>query len=422
MGRDVRNPIILVDYKDRNKAKPLEPIVNENGDLIIKEKDGVSNTSIYEAFRQKLFRDGYLYTVDKEQKIDRKIFGISIDMNEPDPYAAVEYIEDAAGFTPLTFVNGNIDYGNWGEFIRPIFGMKPCIRTSEEVIHYLNPNDYESVEDDEDIILDLSEIDENGNVMIEFNKIYYKIEQIGDTLIFLVANYRVDSSYTCDAFYADDGTGDESDFIYVSAYKNSKVDGIIRSLSGKDDFIMYENIEHCREDIQSLGSKYSQLSYTKDIYLLFLSWLLFKTKNISDIFDVSNTTTRSGDLNKKGLFYAGPEGNKIFGIEDLFTNLTFLEGIMHSNDTLYYKPYAPYSEDKRKYIRIPNIVLLNNGYISKMVVVDRIVLPSELSATSNNYFGIANEIVKADNIKFGFACNKLVLKGDIIAYPRFTYC
>ena len=73
MGKDVRNPIILVDYKDRNKAKPLEPIVNENGDLIIKEKDGVSNTSIYEAFRQKLFRDGYLYTVDKEQRIDRKI-------------------------------------------------------------------------------------------------------------------------------------------------------------------------------------------------------------------------------------------------------------------------------------------------------------------------------------------------------------
>ena len=418
--KDVRNPIILIDYEDRNKAKPLEPIVDEKGDLIIKEKDAVTNTSIYEAFRQKLFRDGYIYTIDKEKQIENKIFGCSIDMNEPDLHSAVEYIEDAAGFTPLSFINGNINYGDWEEFIRTIFGIRPCIRTNEEVIHYLDPNDYESIED-EDIRLNLLELDE-GDVMIEFKKVYYKIELVGDTLIFLVANYRVDSSFTCDAFYADDGTGDESDFMYLSAYKNSKVDGTIRSVCGKNEFIVYDNINTCREDIQSLGIKYSQLSYNKNVFFLLLTWLLFKVKNISSIFDTTKTTITSGDLNNKGLFYTGPEGNKLLGAEDLLMDLTFLEGVIHSNDTLYYKPYAPYTDDKRKYIRIPDIKLLSNGYINKLTMINRLILPSEISATSNNYFGIANEVKTGDDLRSGFVCNKLVVKNNFTAYPRFTYC
>ena len=48
----------------------------------------------------------------KKQK-SAQIYGVKIEKSNFDPEAAVTYIDDAEGFTPVSGNDGSFDYGSW---------------------------------------------------------------------------------------------------------------------------------------------------------------------------------------------------------------------------------------------------------------------------------------------------------------------
>ena len=76
----VRTPIILADKSKIKSATPLEPLIDtDNNDIIIRNEDGISNTSIYESFKDKLHQEGYVSQKTMDNIKNRKIFFYSIE-------------------------------------------------------------------------------------------------------------------------------------------------------------------------------------------------------------------------------------------------------------------------------------------------------------------------------------------------------
>ena len=419
--RKVRNPIILLDYDKRDLAKPLEPIVDEtNHDLYIRNRDGVTNTSIYESYRQKLMEDGYITNIDMDHITTNTIFGFNIDLNNKESYDSIVYSDDCSSFIPISFdSDGNAEYGSWYKYMEDVFGIRPCILKDGEVIRYLRDDDYTLTDDEVPIDIYSGDL---GDVMIEFKHTFYKFEVVNDVLMFRVANYKVDSSYISDAFVEIGSGSSFKDHMYISAYDNVIINNLLRSVSNADIADIIQNSsQDCRNLCNNIGA--CQIPFAKYLYLLGLTWLFFKNRNISKLINTS-LVAKTGTMNKKGLFYSNSECHKILGIENLFSKLLYLEGLILSNGNMYYKPSGEYVSDKRKYIRYPDISFINDGYISEFDSVDnRILIPSMVDGTQDDNFGILNTIKNKD--KEIYICanrNNIIFNNEEKAYPRFTYC
>ena len=58
MSKIVRTPIVVATTENIASAIPLEPLYDKkNNDLIIKNKDGNTSTSLYKSFKEKLIKD-----------------------------------------------------------------------------------------------------------------------------------------------------------------------------------------------------------------------------------------------------------------------------------------------------------------------------------------------------------------------------
>ena len=96
--------------------------------------------------------DTYVTKADFDKKINAVRYGYRISKSEPDPFQRVEYIFDAAGFTPAHMVfnedsdTNYFDYGDWKSvwFVRD---NKPCmLKYDGTVDYYLDPDDYSKCE------------------------------------------------------------------------------------------------------------------------------------------------------------------------------------------------------------------------------------------------------------------------------------
>ena len=156
------------------------------------------------------------------------IYGIHIDPNESDPSARVTYLENAVGMTPAYMGETKFNYGSWE---KAFFMPKPCVLSYDgTVAYYLDPNDYTKKLDGTPSNID--DLSINGNVMLEFPKIYYKFvpSASGYDGDFYVSNYKVDDSYECWCNY--DADNNEIDHFYIGAYNGCCYDGKMRSISG----------------------------------------------------------------------------------------------------------------------------------------------------------------------------------------------
>ena len=297
-------------------------------------------------------------------------FGIAIDMNESDPEAAVTYLGDAAGFTPLT----NSNYGSWTDLIKEFFGCRPCLYNGS-VVGYLDPNDYSKFEDGS--AADITS-GSSGNVMVEFKKLYYKYELAsGDTILtFKVTDDEsaVDDGYTCTAFKSMDGTGTVKDYMYYGAYEGYNSNSVLKSLSGKTvtRSVSYTNF---RNYCQANGSTYGMEDWAKRYYILGLLMLVTKTRGIQEVIGNgicdSNSAITTGTMNTRGLFYGGTSsvGVKAFGIENLWGNYyEWCDGIITlSSSTLGFKDCAPYNDSGSGYTSVADGYTRDSGlYPTKM--------------------------------------------------------
>ena len=334
----------------------------------------------------------------KSTVIPVKIYTIRIDLNNKDPYEAVTYMNDAVGFEPL-YVNqttGECNYGSWKNIIETVIKPKPCLLRSNKVLTYLDTNNYARTiyGSGADIINETS-----GDVMIQFSRLYYKIEKSGNTIDFSIATRKPDDTWSAEAFLSEDGLRKDRDYMYYSAYEGwVDSENKLRSLSDKiptANMAIYNYRSYARNN----GNTYSAVSIAKRMYISFLTMLVTKSLDIkttiglgvSDLdYTGDNRAIKSGTMDTKGLFYGtntGLNGIKVFGIENFIGNLAELtEGLIRSENALYCKTTYPYNDTASGYKLIGNYPPEGSGWVKSVILSNNLFIPAEYDAASNNYF------------------------------------
>lgn len=252
-----------------------------------------------------------------------KVYGVRIDTTNSNPETALVYTDDAIDFTPAKGNNGSFNYGSWKK-VFPFNQIKPCLYKNGEVNYYLNPNDYDKKVDGS--VADITSGDD-GDVMVEFPKVWWKFETVGNYLDIKYANKQVDSSWKC---LAHQKGNSEFDKVYISAYMGYSLSGKLRSLSGKIP-TTDETISTFRTQAKANGSNYNQMAYYQLLMLQVLFIIMFKSRDSQTALgrgyvDDNSESTSTGATNTKGLFYGestGYQQNKFCGIEDFWGNTVY---------------------------------------------------------------------------------------------------
>lgn len=334
----------------------------------------------------------------KNKIIPNKIYTAKIDLNNKDPYNAVTYANDAVKFEPLRMnkTTGECDYGSWKDVIETIIRPKPCLFKNSKVLAYLDPNNYAMTTYGSGIdIYDES----TGDIMIEFPKLAYKVEKNGNIITISISNKKIDDTWSTEAFMSEDGLSNEMEYMYYSAYEGwIDGDNRLRSLSDKFPTTNYP-IHKYRECSKNNGDTYSMVSIAKRMYVTLLTILVTKSLDIktsiglgvSDLdYTDESRVIKTGTMNKKGLFYGnntGINGIKVFGIENFIGNLSeFIEGLVLLENKLYYKTTYPYNDTGNEYYLYDNELPEESGWIKSVSIVNSILIPIKVEASSNTYF------------------------------------
>lgn len=257
----------------------------------------------------------------KNSPVQNTIYGVKIDTTNPSPDGALTYTDGAVGLIPAVSENGVFNAGSWQDRF-PFNQIKPCMLKNGVVQYYLNPNDYNQKEDGSPSVIN---IDKDGDVMVEFPKIYWKIETIGTDIYIKYSDTKVDDSYFA---LAHTKAGEEKDKIYISAYlSNATVSsGRLVSLSGRVNTKSY-NIGTMRDYAQSIGLGYDQIGYYQAIMLQILFLVMFKNRDSQKALGLgavnNSSTIASGGSNSSGMFYGentGTKSMKFCGLEDVWGN------------------------------------------------------------------------------------------------------
>ena len=344
--------------------------------------------------------------------IPTKIYTIRIDLNNKDPYQAVTYMNDANGFEPL-YVNqttGECNYGSWKDIIDSVIKPKPCLYQNSKVVTYLDPSNYAMSIYGSGV--DITN-ESSGNIMIEFARLYYKLEKTGNTIDFSIATQKIDDTWVADAFMSEDGLQKDRDYMYYSAYEGwVDSDNKLRSLSDKiptTNKAMFNYRSYARNN----GNTYSVVSIAKRMYISLLTILVTKSLDIkssiglgvSDLdYTGDNRAIKTGTMNTKGLFYGtntGIDGVKVFGIENFIGNLAeFTEGLVKIQDKLYCKTTYPYNDTGTSYKLIGDYPPAGSGWVKSVILSNNLLIPSEYEASSNNYFASYTYMPEDDTLNY----------------------
>lgn len=259
-------------------------------------------------------------------------YGFYIDGTKSDPSDMVTYLCDAMGMTPakMNYTTGKFEYGSWED---AFFMPKPCILAqSGYVMKYLDPNDFSKDVDGNTVAIDGGLT--NANVMIEFPKIWYKVDPSEDakSAAVYIASEKIDDGYKDYAYI--DYQGVHKKHFYMPAYNGSLVNDTMRSISGQ----AVMKTKTAQQEVtyaQANGDGW----YTEDMgeimLINFLLILMGKSTDTQTVFgqglhtngtEAINDGFRTGVHNTKGMFYgtnsgtiaSGSYGNavKVFGIEN----------------------------------------------------------------------------------------------------------
>ena len=257
-----------------------------------------------------------------------QLYGVKIDTTNSNPETALTYTDNAVGFTPAFCNNGNWQMGSW-ENKFPYDQIKPCLFKNGLVNYYLNPNDYTKKLDGS--VADVTS-GNDGDVMIEFPKIYWKFETVGTDLYIRYSDVQIDSGYKCLAHTVGTTVKDK---IYLPAYRGFSTGGKLRSLSGKTPTAT-QTIGQFRNLAQANGVGYQQMCYYPLLMLQVLAIVVGKNRNSQTQLGRgyvygNSAATNTGQTNTKGMFYGENTGklqNKFCGIEDFYGNqYLFIDGM-----------------------------------------------------------------------------------------------
>ena len=258
-----------------------------------------------------------------------QIYGVKIDTLNSNPETALTYTDNAIGFTGALGNNGEFNYGSWEDKF-PFNKIKPCLLKNGVVNYYLNPNDF--TKKLEGTASDITS-GNDGDVMIEFPKIYWKFETIGTDLYIRYSDTKIDEGYKCLAHMR--GTT-EKDKCYISAYMGCIANGAVSSLTNKKLYFN-RSINYFRGDVVDYkGVGYDLIGYYQFLMLQVLYTVMFKNRDSQTalgrgyVFDNDNVIF-SNATDEKGMYYGENTGKlqmKFCGITDFWGNCsTFIDGI-----------------------------------------------------------------------------------------------
>lgn len=252
------------------------------------------------------------------------IYGIEIDLLNPDPFSGVSYTDSAIGMEPGSPL--------WDE--TEIFkDIAPCQVRSGEFYHYLNPENYILKADGTTTNLTNGSM---GDVFIEFPKMGYMIKTEGDVLKVKMTRESNVPGFCYYAFTRD--TEGDREKLYIAAYQGCYLSGKIRSLSGRAPTQAYamSSMEALRGVARINGSGYDIMGFYQQVLLQCLTLIRYKNLNCQSALGQGFYTTAtqnalsSGMGNTQGMYASADSGLlKCIGIEYVWGNRqAHLDGIV----------------------------------------------------------------------------------------------
>lgn len=261
-----------------------------------------------------------------------ELYGFIIDQNESDPEHMITYIEDNEHYNSayMDYDKDVFNYGDWKDAF--FMNIKPCmLKYNGTVAYFLNPNDYSKKEDG--TFSDIENELYDGNIMIQFPKVYWKIVDNGDnTANIYISNKKLDEDFHCWSHI--DNNGNEIDYCYMPAYSGSESNAILRSLSNKTPFntqTVDTMINYAKANNQTNDVIWYTEVYSDRVLVNLLLLLIGKSTNTQSVFGNGHCTGGSsisslittGTMNTKGLFWGTNgtgSGVKVFGMEHWWGN------------------------------------------------------------------------------------------------------
>lgn len=233
------------------------------------------------------------------------IYTVIIDLNNSNPSTSVTYADDAIGMSASS--------STWDSLF-PFNQIKPVMFKDGKVNYYLNPNNFAQKQDGSVAIINGND----GDVMIQFPKVWTWIRKIGTKLYVSLSAKKVNENYKC---YAHTTSGIEKEYVYIGSYEGSVVNNTLRSISSRapntnitlENYIQYA--KNAGNNYRTLG--YFQWTMIKILYLIKYKNLNSQTSVGAGISGYSNIT---GSLNQNGMTGVNSTNGsvKIFGLEHLW--------------------------------------------------------------------------------------------------------
>ena len=319
----------LGDYSDElldtiQVAMSINASIVENYEMLIEK---IAKDTINATFSKNI----ETYELAKEEPV---LYTVIIDKTNRNYTSRCVYADDAVGLEPMVNVLDQQLYTNGWEDRFPLNKIKPCVLKGGKFLGYLNKNDFTLYEDGTPVNSDGQ--DNFVDIMIEFPKIYYSIENVDPYIYVHISNYKVNDNYKCYAHVYD---GKELDKIYISAYHCG-----YKNYNGKNTMFSFTNTyPNCYDvtttttysellDNKEVGYRILNLDQTILLQCLFI--VIFKSTGSQGVFTSGNIQSGviypNGYCDKHGMFscdYANPLPCKMFGLENIFGNCyTRVEG------------------------------------------------------------------------------------------------
>lgn len=352
--------------------------------------------------------------IDSGQNLVRPVrYGYKIDKNEPDPYARVEYIYDAVGFTPaaMNFETSTFNYGSWADvwFVKD---NKPLMLKGDgSVDYYLNPNDYTLKEDG--TASDVANTAYDGNAMAQFPLCWFKRYEDDDYVYEIVSNVQWDETYK--AYAHTDAEGNIKDFFYWEMFETSTVGTKLRSLSGRTvvrstllstatQYIVNNGANDPRTN--GSGNGWYLGSWSQKECIRALCILLGKSTDASAVFGNGrccsanshvDATISVGQLIKQGQFFGYSSNTqfvKVFHVENFWGHQCHrVAGAYFANGTFYVK-MTPEGAGYNVTGDLSNMINtgltakdgIQIGYVKGVAAGDFGFIPNDFSGSSTTYF------------------------------------
>lgn len=389
---------------DNNNIATIGSINQQSGEIVV---NSVRDTSGTATITVKVAEgSNYLAPANKTVSVKASfreyLYGFDLNINDSNPATRVSYPSDVENknFAAARMNFGvAFSYGGWDSTPGKKFMPRPCmLRFDGTVAYYLNPNDYTKKADGTPS--DISNVNFQGNAMMEWPKIYVKRWESNGIFHFRCSDVKVDSSYECWSNY--DKNNREIPHFYTPIFFGGKdSSNRLRSISGLSNFVS----NTAQTEVTYAKNNGANIWYTEvlaDRMLINdLLTMMFKSTNLQETagYGVCNgSAIQPGSMNARGMFWGSNDktsGVKVFGMENWWGNIfRRIAGWCISGGTQKVKitrgtkdgtTVGDYNFDGNGYKTISGVSLTRSGYISKMKTEPFGRFPMEASGSTTTF-------------------------------------